>query len=159
MADEKKTALANRVYGTICTVFDQKGWKYKKTEEKLQVSIGFRGEGLSTDFVIFVDVERQLVRLLSPLPFKMSEEKRIDGAIAVCAASDGLADGSFDYNIETGGITFRMTACFRDSEVTEELILYMVLCASGTVENYNTKFLALSKGNMDVKTFIEDLQK
>ena len=78
----------------------------------------------------------------------------MEGAIATCAASYGLADGSFDYDLSDGQITFRMTASFRESEIGEELLQYMVSCACVTVDEYNDKFLAIDKGLISIDDFI-----
>ena len=106
-------------------------------------------------FVLVIDVERQLIRLMSPLPFKMSESKRMEGAIATCVATFGMADGSFDYDLEDGSIIFRMTASFRESVIGEGLFQYMISCSCATVDKYNDKFLAIDKGVLSITDFIE----
>ena len=86
MSDEKKMILARRTYEMLCDALDARSWNYSKEEEKLLVHFGVNGDDIPINFVIVVDAERQLVRVMSPLPFKMSEEKRMEGAIAACAA-------------------------------------------------------------------------
>lgn len=71
---------------------------------------GVQGDDLPMQFILIVDGERQLIRLLSPMPYAMSEDKRIGGALATCAASYSMPDGSFDYDLSDGSIIFRMTA-------------------------------------------------
>ena len=91
---------------------------------------------------------------MSPLPFKFSEDKRMDGAIATCVASFGLADGSFDYDISTGMVIFRMTATYRESKLGDGLFQYMISCASVMVDEFNDKFLAIDKGMLSIGDFI-----
>ena len=105
-------------------------------------------------FILVVDAERQLIRLMSPMPYKMSETKRIEGAIATCAASFGMADGSFDYDLSDGAIVFRMTASFRDSLIGEGLFQYMISVSCAMVDKYNDQFLAIDKGVMSIADFI-----
>ena len=149
-----KMANAQQAYETLCKALDRRGWKYGKDEEKLLVHFGVRGDDIPMNFIIVVDAERQLVRLMSPLPFKMSEEKRMEGAIATCAATYGMADGSFDYDLSNGEIVFRMTASIRESQLGEGLFQYMMSCACAMADKYNDQFLALDKGIMSIADFI-----
>ena len=149
-----KMANAQQVYETLCKALDRRGWKYGKDEEKLLVHFGVRGDDIPMNFIIVVDAERQLVRLMSPLPFKMSEEKRMEGAIATCAATYGMADGSFDYDLSNGEIVFRMTASIRESQLGDGLFQYMISCACAMADKYNDQFLALDKGIMSIADFL-----
>ena len=125
-----------------------------KDEEKLLVHFGVSGDDIPMQFILVVDAERQLVRLMSPMPYKMSEGKRMEGAIATCAASYGMADGSFDYDLSDGEIVFRMTASFRESLIGEGLLQYMISCSCAMVDKYNDQFLAIDKGLMSITDFI-----
>lgn len=156
MADEKNNTFSKTVFTTLCDVMERRGWKYEKDEKDLTVHFIVSGDDIPMQFILVIDAERQLIRLMSPLPFKMSEDKRIDGAIATCAASFGLADGSFDYDLTEGRIIFRMTASFRESLIGEELFHYMIECSCVTVDEYNDKFLAIDKGLLSVSDFIEN---
>lgn len=154
MADEMKLAAAKQVYDSLCAAIDNRKWKYNKDEEKLIVSFGVNGEDIPMQFVILVDADRQLVRVLSPLPFMMAEDKRMEGAIATCAATYGLADGSFDFDLNNGRIVFRMTASYRESQIGEGLFQYLISCSCAMVDEYNDKFLAISKGLISISDFI-----
>ncbi len=154
MADEKKMELAKQVYKTLCEAIENRNWKYEKDEEKLLVHFGVNGEDLPMQLILLVDAERQLIRVLSPMPFKMSEEKRMEGSIAACAASYGMVDGNFDFDLKSGDIIFRMTASFLDSEIGEGLFQYMISCSCAMVEKYNDKFLALDKGMISIDDFV-----
>jgi len=105
-------------------------------------------------FILVVDESRQLIRLMSPMPYEISEEKRMEGAIATCVASFGLADGSFDYDLSNGRIVFRMTASFRESVIGEGLFQYMISCSCAMVDQYNDQFLAIDKGLLTINDFI-----
>lgn len=152
--DDKK-ALALNTYNTLCDALDARNWRYSKNEEKLAVSFGVNGDDLPMEFVIIVDEKRQLVRLMSMLPFKMPEDKRLDGAIATMVASFGMVDGSFDHNLEDGTIMFRMTASFRESKLGQGLFAYLIDCSCAMIDRYNDKFFAISKGMMTIQEFLE----
>ena len=155
MVDESKVVLAKKVYDTICAAIERREWKYEKEEEKLLVHFGVNGDDIPMQFILVVDAERQLIRVMSPLPFKISEEKRMEGAIATCAATYGMVDGNFDYDLSDGSIVFRMTASFRDSVIGDGLFQYLISCSCAMVDEYNEKFLALDKGLMNVTDFID----
>lgn len=154
MVDEKKMELAKQVYQTLCEAIERREWNFGKDEEKLLVRFGVSGDDIPMQFILIVDAERQLIRLMSPMPFKMSESKRMEGAIATCAASFGMADGSFDYDLSDGTIVFRMTASFRESLIGEGLFQYMISCSCAMVDKYNDQFLAINKGLMSIADFI-----
>ncbi len=156
MADKMELELAKNVYDTLCGMLDTFGWKYKKDEENLVAHFGVNGDDVLMQFIICIDAERQIIRLLSPLPFNMSKDKRLEGAVATCSASYIFSDGSFDYDISDGSICFRMTASFRKSLIGEGLFKYMIACAVRAVEDFNDKFLALDKGLISIDDFIKN---
>lgn len=155
MDEAKKLEQAQYVYGRICEALDARDWKYGKDEQKLVAHFGVNGENMRINFIIVADAERQLIRLMSPLDFKISQDKRVEGAIAACAASFGMADGSFDYDLSNGRITFRATQSFRSSVIGEDLIQYMITLTCAMVDKYNDRFLALDKGVLSVADFIK----
>ena len=154
MADERNIELAKQVYQTLCEAIERREWNFGKDEENLIVHFGVNGDDILMQFILGVDADRQLIRLLSPLPFKMGEDKRMEGAIAACSASYGMVDGNFDFNLVDGSIAFRMTASFRDSVIGEGLFHYMIACSCAMVDKYNDKFLALDKGVISITDFI-----
>ena len=156
MATEKELKHAKEVYDTLCNTLDGMKLRYGKDEDKLIIHLGMNGDDIPMDFIIHCDADRQLIRLMSFLPFKISEEKRIDGAIATSYANFLMADGSFDYNLGDGSILFRMTSSFRESLVGEDLFMYMIHIACVTVDEYNDQFLMISKGNLTIADFIKN---
>lgn len=156
MSDTNNSALAKSIYNTLCETLDKKDWHYEKNIEDLVITFTSRGDDLPMQFVLKIDEDRQLIRLFSPLPFEVDEDKRMEMAIATCAATFGLPDGSFDYDITKGRISFRLTATFRNSKIGEELFDYLVICSCAIVDQYNDKFFALSKGYMSLEDFLKD---
>lgn len=157
MSEVNKGERAKEVYEALCASIENRGWHYSKEEALLLVHFGVSGEDIPMQFIIVVDENRQLVRLMSRLPFNMEEDKRIEGAIATCAATNKLANGCFDYDIQKGSITFRMTASYRESDISDGLFRYMINCSAQTVDEYNDKFFAISKGLLSISDFLDSI--
>ncbi len=146
---------AKEVYASLINMLDTRDWKYDKHEEDLVITSGIKGEDLPIEFIMVVKPGNQVVQLLSRLPFQIPEEKRVDAAIAICVANNGLVDGSFDYDISNGNITFRLTCSYRESELGADLFEYMIFVSAGTIDDYNDKFFMIAKDMMSVQQFIE----
>lgn len=155
MAEELDMKKAKEVYGALTRMLDERDWKYDKDEENLRIISGVRGEDLPIQFIVEVKPQQQVVQFISPLPFHMPEDKRVDGAIAACVANYGIVSGCFDYDISDGEIRFRLTSSYRDSVLGDDLFEYMIMVAAGTVDNYNDRFFMLAKGMMNIQQFIE----
>ncbi len=157
MSDEKKLKQARAAFKTLCDMLDSNDWHYDKDEEALVITCSARGEDLSMDLKIEIDVDRMLVILLSPMPFTVGEDKRVALAVATSVVNYKLVDGSFDYDITKGRIVFRMTSCYRDSLVGKDMFEYMLYVSCGTIDEYNDKFLTISKSNMNTDDIIKFL--
>ena len=153
MADDKM-ARAQKTYETLCAALDAQNWKYKRDDEHLRIESGAQGDDLPMDFFITVDADRQILRLISRLPFVISEDKRLDLAIAANAVNNCLVDGSFDFDLSTGRVYFRLTSSFIESDIGQDLIIYMLMVACHTIDEYNDKFLMLGKGMMKIEDFL-----
>ena len=155
MADDKKLAKAGIIFNTLCGKLDEMKVTYEIHEEDLVVTFVAKGNDLPMKFVLNIDAKRELIRLLSLIPAKFGGEKKVEGAIATNQVNFKLADGSFDFDYETGLIMFRMTSSYVDSLISGELFGYMVTIALLTVDEYNDKFLLLSRGMMKLEDFFK----
>lgn len=155
MAEEMNMQKAKEVFNTLVKMLDTRDWKYEKHEDKLLIKSGVKGDDLPVEFIVVVNPRNEVVQFISAMPFNMPEDKRVDGAIAVCAANYGLVDGSFDYDLRDGKILFRLTSSYRESTLSEDLFEYMIMCAASTVDQYNDKFFMIAKGMMTVQQFLE----
>ena len=155
MAEGMNMRKAQEVFNTLVHMLDTRGWKYEKHEEELLIKSGIKGEDLPVEFIVVVNPRNEVVQFLSSLPFNMPDEKRVDGAIAVCIANYGLVDGSFDYDLRDGEIRYRLTSSYRESTLGEDLFEYMIMVAASTVDKYNDKFFMIAKGMMTVTQFME----
>lgn len=148
MAEEKELKQAQAVFKTLCEVLDEHNWYYSKDEENFSIRCNTQGDDFPIEIRIKIDVKMQLVSLYSQMPFAVPEDRRSALAVAVSRANDGLADGNFDYNYLSGGIVFRMTACYMGSLIGRKLFAYMLMCSCTTVDVYNDKFFMVCKNKM-----------
>ena len=156
METEKIRERAQGCFDTLCKMLDERSFRYERDDENLCVRMGVRTDGLPLDIRFRVDTKRQLIVLLSPLPFHMNAERLADGAMAVAAINFQLADGSFDYHIKDGAVVFRVTSSFRDSVLGEKLFEYLLITAAQTVGRYSDQLLMLSKGRITLDEFMKD---
>lgn len=156
MANQMGPEQAEKVYEQLCAALDRKEIPYDKSEEDLTAIIEIPGEDFPIKIILRVDEDDMALLVFSPLPFRMSEEKRMEGAIAACAVTNKLTDGGFDYNLPDGSIVFRAGACYAGCTLGEDLFHRMIALAYGVVEEYNDKFFALNKGYINVNEFLKD---
>ncbi len=145
---------AQEMFGVLCRTLEDNDWNYKKNEEALTIECGAQGEDLPIELRIEVDAERKLVILLSTIPARIPEDKRLDAAVAVSVVNNILVDGCFDYNVKTGNLLFRMTNSYMESTLSKEVFDYMLFCSCKTIDDYNDKFFALAKNMMTIQQFI-----
>ncbi len=146
---------AKKVYATLIKTMDAQKLNYDKLEEDLSIRSGFNTEDFPVEFLIIVDAQRELVKFLSRLPFNMSDDKKIEGAIATCVANKSIVDGTFDYDVSTGEVLFRLSTSFKgEADITKEIIEYIMLVSVATIDRYNDLYYMLSKGNITLSEFI-----
>ncbi|HAM69414.1 MAG TPA: hypothetical protein DCP68_07360 [Ruminococcus sp.] len=156
MDKEQLMKMGQNVYETICKMFDDRGFRYERHDEDLVITSTVSGEDIPMDMLFIVRPERQIVQLLSPMPFKIPDEKTVDLALAVTHANDGLIDGSFDFDMAKGRINFRLTASYIESILGKELFEYMLMVSAHTVDEYNDKFMMIAKGMYSLEDFIKN---
>jgi hypothetical protein len=151
MTNEQRAKI---VYDKVKAHLTGNDFKYECDDQKMTIVLRATGEDLPLLVFASVDADRQLIRILSPIPVKMPEDKRIEGAVASAVANYGIVAGNFDYDMSDGEIRFRVTQSFREGDVTDEIIRYMFGILFGTVDQYNDRFFMLAKGMMSLEQFI-----
>ena len=159
MAEQKYLEQAKAVFATLCQTLEKNDWHYKKDDEKLSIECGARGDDLPMELNINVDADRRLIILMSHMPFVIQEDKRLDVAICVSALNNILVDGCFDYDVTSGHMFYRMTNSFIESQISSEVIAYMLFCSCQTIDEYNDKFLMIGKGMVSIEQFLQLLNK
>lgn len=149
-------ADAKLIWRRVCKNLDDRNWKYDTDEDNLAVILNVTGEDIPMNFVIRADEKRDLLKMVSFLPFKMDENKRAESAAAVCAINSQLANGNFDLDLFDGTVTFRLAVTFAGG-MPDEAINYLIGVSCLTVDEYNDKLLMLNKGMLDLEKFIESV--
>lgn len=152
MDEQMKLQRAREIFSSFCHVLDVNDWHYNKNAEELTIGCGVQGDDLPIEIAVQVDVDRQVVLLLSEICV-IEEDKRVDAAVAVSAINNLLVNGSFDYDIGSGKIWFRMTNSFMESVLGYGVFEYMLYCSCQTIDEYNDRLLMLSKGLLSFEQF------
>lgn len=155
MAEVLDWNQAKKVYATLCSMLDERGWRYHRDDSKLTVRCGAQGDDLPMDILIEIDAKRELTTFLSPMPFTVPQNMRSQIAVAVSLANWGMVDGSFDYDYLKGKIFFRLTSSYRQSLLGKNLFSYMLEAACFTIDTYNDKFLTVIKSEMSINQILE----
>lgn len=152
---------AENVFNTIIKMLDSINFHYETdtSDDMPMISLTVNGDDLPMKVFIFVRPEREIVSLYSPIPVKVPEDKRVEMAVAVAMANDGMIDGSFDYSLSKGEIRFRLTESFVESLLGQEQFRYMLGVSVNTIDRFNDRFLMLAKGMMTLDQFSEAISK
>ena len=153
--DEKKLKRAQTVFKNLCERLDEIKWNFERNEEDLQIECTAQGDDLPISLRIAVDEEREIITLLSQLPYTTPEKRRAMMAVAVSKANNGMIDGNFDFDLMSGNIVFRLTSSYRESLIDKEVFTYLLSCACYTVDEYNDKFLFVAKNDMTVEEILK----
>ncbi len=155
--EQKRMKNAAQNAEVLLAMLDHQKLKYtieERTEVRTHIRIHFTGEDIPMTLHIILRTDRQIVSVLSVLPFKIGEARRQDAAIAVAAANHGLIDGSFDLNMQTGEIRFRLTSCFIETVLSEALYSYLMYVSAETIDRYNDRFRDLNEGKLNLEGFL-----
>ena len=158
MAEEKNVKQALEVYNTLRQALNEMEYRYTEDIEKLRIRLTVYGDDIPMDLLIIIDADRMLIRLMSSLPFKMSEDKRVEGSLLTNHVNYLLADGSFDYDMRDGEILLRLTASYRESLISTALLRYMINVSCSTIDKVNDKFMLVNKGAMSLSDFVESMK-
>ncbi len=155
--EQKRIETAAQNTEVLLAMLEHRKLKYtieERTDVRTHIRIHFTGEDLPMTLHIILRTDRQIVSVLSVMPFRIDEERRHDAAIAVTAANHGLIDGSFDLNMQTGEIRFRLTSCFIGTVLSEALYAYLMFVSAETIDRYNDRFRDLNEGKLDLEGFL-----
>lgn len=158
MTEQERIQATEQNADVLIAMLEHNHLKYQiaeQTPQRTYVKIHFTGNDLPMTLHIMLRTDKQIVSVISPMPFRMKEEVIPDAALGVAAANHGLIDGSFDLNLYTGEIRFRLTSCFRGTVLSEELFSYLMYISAETVDRYNDRFKGLNDGTMDIQSFLD----
>lgn len=156
--EQKRIENAEKNTAALISMLDSRNLKYtveERTAARTHIRIHFTGEDIPITLHIILRTDRQIASVLSAMPFYMTEAHRADAAVAVAAANHGLIDGSFDLDMRTGEIRFRLTSCFIESVLSEALFSYLMFVSAETIDRYNDRFMALNTGQLSLEEFLK----
>ncbi|WP_418818240.1 hypothetical protein [Pseudoruminococcus massiliensis] len=139
MADKNEMISANRVYGSLLNIVRKNKYDFDDDEEIMTVNFDVKREKNFIPFTITVDAERQLIRLYSPLDVQIDENNRFEACVNICRCSCELDMGSFDYDLYSGSIEFRMATSFNGSLISDKQIENMISYTCGVVKKYTDR--------------------
>lgn len=159
MATEKQIKEAKTIFESLKGFFTDVKYRYKVIAEEPErifgLEYGVRGDNIPMDFRILIEVERGIIKLISPQPVRFPPEKRPDAAMAICALNDAIVDGSYSMDLKDGSVMYTQTTCFRGSVISSEVFRYMVGLSNSIVDAFNDKLLMLKNGTMDLDAFVK----
>ena len=143
-------------YDVVISALKNKNWLVDEDRDKKELLARYDYEDdFPMGFLMWTVPSLDIIKYVLPFSFKISEEKRLDAAVAVSVANYALVNGSFDYNIKDGSIEFRMgVSCF-DCVYSEDFFIDLFECGRWLVNKYIKKFYDLSEGTLTLKEFIE----
>ena len=139
MADKNEMISANRVYGSLLNIVRKNKYDFDDDEEIMTVNFDVKREASFIPFTITIDAERQLIRLYSPLDVPIDENNRFEACVNICRCSCELDMGSFDYDLYSGSIEFRMATSFNGSLISDKQIENMISYTCGVVKKYTDR--------------------
>ena len=144
-----------RVYQLLKKHLTDNSFHIEEHDEELVLMVTVHGDDLPQPTIIRVLDDKDIIQILSPIPGRIPEDKRVDAAIAIAVANQGMINGCFDLDMNDGEIDFRVAQSYAGIELSEELMQYLLGVAFITTDRYNDKFFMLGKGLMSLEQFIE----
>lgn len=145
------------IFNIIATALEEKNMPCEKYEDMRII----RSWSLSKDPIIFcmmIDENRGNVTFFSKYKFNVPEEKRIEGAAAVCKICF-RAHGAFDYDLNDGSIQYRLTTEYKYLPLTIEHVKYMIDIGLAAVILHEDDLLSFAKGQKTLKELLEQSNK
>lgn len=156
MDEEKKNPDAMAVYNTIIDNLNKRNWVFDRYDDSLMVRFIVSSEDLNISYRIIVDPDCGLIFLYSNMPFSAKPEKALDITLAIAAINSRLADGSFEYDMNTSEIRFKMTNSYIGCKVFSELMDYMIDFSGVEIDDYNDKLYALNMGYVSIDDLLKE---
>ena len=133
------------------------GYTYDFDEENQVFSLSVVGKDIPMRLRIGVSEKQETIIIYSTLPIEVSKSQNETVSMAVAAINYKLINGCFEYDEEDCAIYFRMTESYRDSEISAEMIKYLIRCSLLTVDDYNDKLLLLCRGLLTLEEYEKEI--
>lgn len=137
---ERSTARAREMYGVLTGLLDEAGIAYSANEQSLSVSSTAVGNDLPMPFTFLIDPSRELLAIVSDLPFSVPESRTFHTALGVCAANSVTFEGRFDFDYRAGRMRFVITSSYAAGDIDKKIFDHMLSVALNTIDMYNDRF-------------------
>lgn len=150
---------ARNAFEAICEAMDSYDLSYEKDEEDLSVHLILNGDymPIALDFQVIPD--RELIRMISPMPFTVPRERRLEMAVAVTLINPRILNGCYDLNLNTGTMYFRLIHSFSGSDASVEAIRYLISITNCTENLYNDKLIMVKQGIISLRRLVNLLNE
>ncbi len=152
---EKKVKEANGMLQTILDFLNEEQFHFEQSED-YEVHFTVKGDDLPMEIYLSVDVDREVIRLFSILPFKVDPDNYGLMAEGIVAINDHLVNGNFDLNKDHMMMSFRMAQTYRDSLLSKSAVAYVLYTSLNTMDDYNDKLFMLNKGKATLEELMAD---
>ncbi len=153
--EERNLKEAKNVFKTLCQTFDDLNLQYMSDEEKMIAYFSVNGDDLPISFEFKMNPVLHLIVLYSHIDIKIPEQSYDSFAVAISCANNGLPDGNFDFDDQTGTLLFRITLNYDNSLLGREALNHIVMGCYHLVEKYNDIFFMLTKTNYTTEEIIK----
>lgn len=144
------------MYSRLRKMLDDMNWQYSRLKRELGVRYFVSGEDIPMEFLVKIKPDVRMLCFISILPAKFNDSNRADAVLAACAANHGMVMGSFAYNMELDRVVFMASSLYDECETGTDWLKHQMYLSQTIVEQYNDRFLMLSKGVLSVEDFIAD---
>ena len=154
MADIEK---AKDVFEVFKNYLTDKDIHFQADDGSLTIRLVVQGEDLPQPTFIRVMPDKEVVRITSPIPSNIPQEKRTDAAVV--SANYGMINGCFDLDMSDGEIYYRCAQGYMGTDFSDELAAYMLRMVFLITDEYNDKFFLLGKGLLSLEDFLEKTKR
>ena len=147
-------AEGKAMFSLIQNVLKEKQADYEADEYRLSLTFRAKHGRKQIPITMLVDAPRQLILVMSWLPFQVRPIRRVDMAVATLYAGSTLSEGKLVYQIFDGSIHYRTEGIYARSEIGSTYIDHLITSAVVAVEKYSQQLQLLNDGDISLKTFL-----
>ena len=151
----KNIKHAHEVFTTLTKALNEKQLKYTAETENFAVNLRFCGNDLEFDLSISVLCDPCVICIKSEIPFVIEKQKATVFSVATCLANNALVLGNFDYDKNTGSLTYKCVTTYENCILGYGTFYYLIENACYAIERFNDKFFALNLGHLTLENFMK----
>lgn len=150
----KNMEKARELFDFLCETLDEEKIKHQNEEDFFATFFSLDDGEQVVDILMQVDPHRELLILCAQLPFEVKNVRRLDMAVAICAASAMLKFGTFYYDVKEGNVQFVNAEHYRNNQITDKLFTSWIRKAVETIKKHGKDLQAVNEGTMTLQEFL-----